>query len=590
MRLSKQLIKIYRINITFWELRNAKVAESKINFIVNKHRKAVKNFDDIGKPLPNMSYDNLNFLLYTFSTEEKESHWKRFLPLNLTIGEDFIIQKPSFVLFVHNEEKIFAIIGGKGMFAIKRYLDSGFGFDILSRIADPKSDIIHSIKTRGITGNIAGSSEFYRNDQKLIDTISFGRIHKEILFQFNNDLLAELFEIDIEKKNQRILGLAGSSFQIRTPITFPNISRIIHKILEVLSWEETASISMFVPVIDYNLVEKLIEPRLFEILKERIDGQTKRDDAQFYDYDFCHPSKMELFYECDTYKVFAKNAKTPFFETSDRQEIYPSVLEYVKENFDTSLLGDLMSFLGGVKVRGYKDGEQETIAPFMTHITCEIVFNEQPLFKIDSKWYKVRGSFIADLNRECLTMINSNYLQEDILNEVWYNPKEIDEDEYNKKYLSNNNFLVLDKVLADQIELCDLLYFDNEKLFLIHVKKGFNAKIRDLINQIKISSRRLWSDLNSGEYSFIRTIFEEYVKSDNFKNSEIDTFEKFKNLFAKQKQVVLAFTTNNRDGRKVRKDISFYKSNIAKFSIIESIRDMNNNSYPLKIFEIDNGY
>ena len=53
------------------------------------------------------------------------------------------------------------------------------------------------------------------------------------------------------------------------------------------------------------------------------------------------------------------------------------------------------------------------------------------------------------------------------------------------------------KALADGLELCDIMYYDDNNLYLIHVKYGFQSKIRELTNQITISARRLRETLGT---------------------------------------------------------------------------------------------
>ena len=59
------------------------------------------------------------------------------------------------------------------------------------------------------------------------------------------------------------------------------------------------------------------------------------------------------------------------------------------------------------------------------------------------------------------------------------------------QYNGLTNFIVIDTIIVDGIELCDLLYFDSSTIYLIHVKYGFRSQIRELNNQILIAARRL---------------------------------------------------------------------------------------------------
>jgi len=159
----------------------------------------------------------------------------------------------------------------------------------------------------------------------------------------------------------------------------------------------------------------------------------------------------------------------------------------------------------------------------------------------------------------------------------------MDEGFYNLKYLEENNFIVLDKMLGQNIELCDLLYETDNNIYLIHVKEGFDAKMRDVTNQVSISANRLWSDLKSDNH-FIDAVYKRYSESDNFQYNSISK-DDFHNMFKKDVTYVIAFC-HNRLNKKVSENIEDFKSNIAKFSIIQNMREMQSNNYPLKVIEI----
>src|SRR5690606_23873821 len=82
-----------------------------------------------------------------------------------------------------------------------------------------------------------------------------------------------------------------------------------------------------------------------------------------------------------------------------------------------------------------------------------------------------------------------------------------DEDNYNKSH-SQKNYFVLDKILEDNIELCDILIHKNGTLYFVHVKNGFTTHMRNLYIQVILSAKRLNNDLfnSTGSSYFIKTI------------------------------------------------------------------------------------
>ncbi|MCC6460646.1 MAG: TIGR04141 family sporadically distributed protein [Saprospiraceae bacterium] len=589
IRQNRQQVKLYRINTSQYELRGIGDLSKKIIYIINTHRQATEDIVDVDLNLNPIVLGNINYFLYTFSLKEKNSIWNYFLPETLTEDIELITRKPSLVVFAFDEKNIFCLVGGSGMQVIKRYLDSDFGLDLYSMIAKVEEDLVLSAKYRGMTGNLAGSTEVYRNEHKLIDTMSFGRIYKEILFEISEAQHKEYFDFISEDKNTALSGFAGSAFQIRSAITFEQTHLLIEKVIEIINTKKPKGLGSFSEIKDNGKIENIYRRSLYEAVRNDMkvrysDGGYKEGDKEF-DFDFGHPTQLLDFYECDIYFVTTKILPEPIVETTNREDVYKKTLQFISETQNLPLLVDFMRFVGGLIVTGIKENKKPIKSPFLDCISCELSdeFNK-PIFCIDKKWYKVDENFIEGINNDCSLLMQNARIRKDILPEIWENPKNTDEGDYNLQYLGKPNYLVLDKMLGQNIELCDILFIDESEIYLIHIKKGFDGKIRDLTNQIIISSQRLWNDLKS-EKKFIREVYGRYRTSTNHVSSPI-TEPEFINLFNKKIHFVLAFTSTLQNNKSIFENLRKVKSNIAKFSFIQCVRDMKSESYPLSACEI----
>jgi uncharacterized protein (TIGR04141 family) len=593
MSIIKQNVKLYKIDTLFYELRDIKSVVDKIQYVVNDHRTRNDKIEELNQPLSNFQIEGFTYHLYVFSQNQSVSTWKDFLPQKLTKGEDFYLQETSFVLFIEAANDIYAMIGGTAIQVIKRYINTTFGLDTFAKIADIESNKVQSIKSRGVTGNVAGNATFYRKEHRLIDTISFGKIPSEINFEFTEESIVDIFDFIPNEERAAIFGRASSSFQIKTPLTFKQTHEFIKKITEIEKIESFTPLSSLIQITDPHIINELIRPRLFNILRDDMIKIAEPHNAASnkYDFDFCHPSKMAAFYECDEYRVYASKAQKPFLIVANKEDIYEGTMKHIYGNVEHTNLFSFMSFTAGIMVKGYSKGQRKTIATFIDHISCEIDLERGGVsyFCIDTKWYKVRGNFITDINDTSLKLLRGNKLDNQILINPWKNPKITDEGAYNLSYLGEKGFLVLDKMLGNNIEMCDLLYSVENKVYLIHVKKGFDAKIRDLSNQVIIAAQRLWDDTKSGKYSFVDSVFDSFQKSDNFKDSEIRDVKDFRDFFSKDKEIifVLAFVSTLKNGKKIFDNFSEVQSNIAKYSVIDCIREMKDNNYPIQVVEIE---
>ncbi len=582
-------VKVYQIDLDFHEFKEFKADHKRvIDHIIEYHKDNFKSVNDLSYSESALEIEPCTFQLYSFVEQEKESIWKDFLPKELIGQNEFTIKSTSFVLFIQIGKRLFAVIGGIGMSVIKRFLNESFGLDFYEKIADPAHDIVHMEISRGVSGNLSSEQRTFRNEQRLQDVLSIGRVPKKFYLQLRTELRDSLFDfIDFENADNIYIEI-GVSFCIKWKIDFIQLHQLIIKINEVLDFSSVASLSRFERVKEADFIQRSLLPALLTYLRNDVVKRLAAPSisySQLLDYDFIHPSKWRQFYECDSYRAYIKGSRKPFFETHDRTVLYHAVLKHVYSLVRPTDEYNFRSILLGVKVKGFVGETCKTVAMFINHLTCELSIGSTTFFFIDNKWYKLKGSFIDDINDQCLQILKKNLLIPNPLDLDWSNKSE-KEGDYNLKYSVRENYWVLDKMLGQNIELCDIAVLRDKTLYLIHVKDGFDAKLRDLSNQVSISSQRLWNDLKT-DRSFLREVYDKYSQSGN--NISGITRDNFYQLFLENKIIfVMAFTSSKR-GKTILENLNEHKSNIAKFSVIQSFRERIDN-YSVQIIEIKKQY
>ena len=209
-------IKIYQINLEFFEFKELQNDFTGIiNHIIQNHKTNFKTEYELTSAEEKFVIGKCNYTLYTFNEKEKESIWKDFFPKQLVKDRDFTIKSTSFVLFAQIEQRLFCVIGGKGISVIKRFINSSFGLDFYEKIADPVNDIVHSQFSRGVSGNLSSEQKTYKSDQKLQDIFEIGLIPKKIYLQLRKELKDTFFDfIDFDETENIYLEI-GSSFCLR---------------------------------------------------------------------------------------------------------------------------------------------------------------------------------------------------------------------------------------------------------------------------------------------------------------------------------------------------------------------------------------
>ena len=112
--------------------------------------------------------------------------------------------------------------------------------------------------------------------------------------------------------------------------------------------------------------------------------------------------------------------------------------------------------------------------------------------------------------------------------------------------------------------------------------------MRDLSNQIIISAKRLKNSLDSGNLKFINQVVDSYNKNDLLLPKIKDSNSFLKKFKEKSITYVLAFKSTWKSGKNIKDNLDKANSNIAKYSLIQCIKEMNTTSYPISIVEIRN--
>lgn len=586
----EQILNIYKIDKKNRQLVNLNNSKQIIKTVIEasyKLNKVKMIFDT--QSLKSFSISEITYFLHVFTSHETVSDWKDFLPDNLTQDKDFTQQKLSLLLFIETENDLYCIVGGNAYRIILPFIDHSFGLNTYARIMQPTYDELASIKSRGITGARAGLNEQFRDDYKIIDFIKFGKIPQEIHLKLSKEISRVHFSFLQKNENERIQIFVGKAFKIKKGIDFQILHKTIEELCIISELAPSDYLSSYKEISDEKFIEDNLKPLLIDkIFDDRVNIERKiTDPDKIFEHDFCNPNNIEKFYEADEYRLkeLKENKRYKLFKTvNDRNLIYRSVLTRAMELFGTNDKFNFKVYLQGVRVVCYHNNIKTIASSFLFHISTEISYKGKPYFLIDTKWYNLRDSFVKDLKTSTIHVLKTYKAPEEILVNLWDKATIKTEKGYNESYINKQNYIVLDTIIVDGIELCDLLYYDDSNLYLIHVKYGFTAKVRELTNQITISARRLREILSSQNSSFLEEMYEKIMT----KRRTVDnlTVEAFKNLFEKKISYIFAFTSHLKEDLIVEENIEKFDSNIARFSLIQCSSEMRANYYDMLNYQI----
>lgn len=585
----------FRIDKNLKKINQKAENKSLIKEIIKlSHKDKNLEYNEDNLSLSTFKKEDTTYYLYTYRSENKESDWAYFLPSPLKKKSNFFQSKVSLLLFIELIDELFVIVGGNAYWIIAPYIDHLFGLTFYDRLISLDHDEAVSTKSRGLTGKRAGITEQFRNEHRMIDYLQFGKIPKELHVKLSLDTSISFFS-HLLATEERLKIVAAKGFKLNKEVSFDELHLTINSFRDILSLSPQEEISSYISIQNGNDISNLnkeLSTKIYNNINQIIN-QSQNPLDQF-EFDFCNPNNIEAFYNADSYRLYESSEtgkkKDGLIATiDDKSKIYHKVLERAYELHSNNYEA-LISYLYGVEVSCYLGTTEKANSGFMYHFNTELSYNGRSYFLIDSKWYKLKDSFLHSLERKTLSILRSTRLASGIVTEKWdfYSTTKnyMREDKYNNLYDKKKGYIVIDTIVSDGIELCDILHISDRDMYLIHVKHSFTAKMRELTNQILISARRLNEAISAEKRTFFDKIYDKLIEKKRGTNG-LDK-DGFYNLFKTKNPIyVLATASHLTKDCSIIDNIQKYNSNIARFSITTCASEMRTNYYDFKTVQIE---
>jgi uncharacterized protein (TIGR04141 family) len=497
----------------------------------------------------------------------------------------------SFIAFIGYKEDIFGIAGGHGNFSLPRFGIQDFGMEILTRIIKKDHKVIKGLQDRGVTGNVLGQTRFYRGDQRFIDEDQFGKIYKQVKAELNREILIKIFGFSKKGLKKKISGcLAKTSFQINKSIDFDTLLRVVSKFSTILKKDRNFSLNKVTQISKRSdngkkLIERLESQLISELYIACKSNQTP-------DFDFCNKD-FESYFSASNYIIERGRDTLKEYDELFNLETLISDLKQEGVLLFDSIEEFRLSFLNAYVHSFDEEGEKLTSGTILEHFHGEVFFDNRTYFIIDCEWYVINPDFINDLNIDCKECLAQTW-DDQLISEYFDTAKS--ERYFNSQFIGKENCLVFDTVTHENIELCDVLKHEGDFIYLIHVKKGFNNSIRELVSQMTISAKRLLTDIKSN-YSYIDSVERKIKKGIRSKSPFIKKlanqnfpFNGLKSIFVSKRHIniffCLAFVDIGTKHRSLKANTNLFSSNIAKYSILELRKELSSLGLGVKIIQI----
>ena len=512
-------------------------------------------------------------------TSYMPNKWAPFLNEILTTQIDLPkIRTHSIILGLEHKtsHNIYVIpFGPLGYHLISNYIEDNFGIDVLSHLQKPQDLSCKTTKSQSLVGAKRGETSVYRDFHTLEEMLDdFGKIFQELMVSLDETVLSHFGILFNENAKKRIKHcLVKDSFKINSAIQ----AKDIESVLDGCEWADTQ------PKFPLNAV-KALNRKHDQALIDKLNCQ-------------CYNSLLKLFnkepnaYKCDLcHKEYDQYFMSHHFQITGevnlqgeeiliRMEDLFDKLKEVKPNWHPTAK-ELGSIIEHSKLSTFdEEGKRLTSDFIKKHLFDEQPINEQKFFLLNGTWYRLEKSFLEDLDQKLKTSLPKYNNTDGSFLHDWKQAK--DESSFIQTYADSNNTIVLHPHSVKNIELCDMMHWDDKDLYLYFIKQGFGNEIRSLASQVYISAK-LIVNAQKNNSQYLSEVYKMLIDNNLTSLSE----KAFLDLFTKNINLVFAFYDKT-GGRILAKEPDRFHSNIAKYSTLNIIKDMKNfDSVSLKIAQI----
>lgn len=416
-------------------------------------------------------------------------------------------------LFIATDDSLFAVTSGSGYHIVQDHADYTFPFEVAKKLI---ANSFKATEVRSITGATTSRTETYRRGQSMGASDSFGKVWKRLVSRLDSGLLPEgSYLLKLIDPSRPPAIEVKSSFVLRKSLDLRQLVSLAQELdnLPEPSEEKRLELSFLDSLypVKGKLEKSSLNERFIECVRNAVLGTEM-------DLDACDPDDVALYYAGSNFKL----ADQPLDgDPPDATDILKALRIASRD-----VLNDRIAFFHHFELLNMSysvdpDNDSSRIRKsLLKFLHGQVEYEGHSYFLLDKVWYRIQGEFLVNLKRDFIkeTFEDADpiFLQSKLGFMEW---KGIDEGAYNIAQAKSPGFYFGDKIFAisdhGKVELFDLIAVDEQgkKLYVIHVKDGFDAKMRDACSQISMSAEIIKQDMD-GDRTVLRRYYKEWNAHD----------------------------------------------------------------------------
>lgn len=396
----------------------------------------------------------------------------------------------SYVLLYKVNDSIYAMTAGFGNYLIKKYIERNWGLYLMPKLIRDDVGVIREVKENNLYGNALSLSKANRYTTNLIYEKQMSAVFKELSVEIGGEVTIAFGFSDDEKSNRKTNALLKDSLVLRRSMTIEMLKAILGNIYEIEKRTDKYSMGYFISANKAGIQNAtLVQTLIINIKNGDVDKMCLVGD----DY---------LKYCVGASEYFVYDDKKDLYYASEHPITFQELLELVKEEKELSL-----SYVSKILKKwtisaNDLDGNEVLYKiPIINALQGYVEYGENkiPCFLMQGEWYCLNKKYIFLLEEEFRHKYNADIFCADYIGDKYkLRSGKKSEDKYNDSFFGSTEVIVAHKSLLDNYEIADLIFWDENYIYLMCNKKNFDGTgSRDLTNQMWASANYLQSRLNS---------------------------------------------------------------------------------------------
>lgn len=475
--------------------------------------------------------------------------------------EDFLINtNVSYVLLYKYKECIYAMTGGYGSNYISKFVVKNYGLYLIPKIISKENPVVKRVLENNLTGNRTSINRANRYNTSILNEQDLSSIYKELNIQIDREV-AELLgiEFDNESSGKKLNVVNKDSIFIRRSFSIDELKRVISRLNKIESREDKFALN-------YLVLAKKKDIKDSELTNALIDKFTK---SEYENFILVGDDFEAYYFNANSYQVIKEDG-TVFLHKNDPIEIKDLFNEFEKNGMNLTK-NLLYRVIKKWTIQTMDNAGNISLYPIpifnVLQGFIEYGSDYQPCYLINGSWYLFDAAYSTVLDNDYQSLYDSKLVEAESLIEK-YGLKITAQNEkiYNKKFKNKSHIIYADTCLQDNVELADIIFYDENTVFLMHNKSTFSGiGARDLTNQILTASEYLQKRLSMERGQFLREYYKKICEKNNVDVHPSANEEQFIKLFDKK----ICFVAGFLDGYSKNT-----RSTYAKYLILELNRKL----------------